>query len=430
MPATVTADYQVKIDELVLANRELIKSSKDSDDGIMSEEDVKTYDANMIQITALTAQGKREEEMAALDEPAPSKIVGKVQVISEPGDRPHGGFAKPRDFLACVIKAGQGFKVDTRLNAFIPDAAVGSDEQGTHSNPLGGFLVPDAFSPELLMVPTEADPTVGQTTDVPMEAQAIKINARVDKDHTTSVSGGLTVSRKAEATSGSSSTMTFEQIELRAKTLFGLSYVTEELLADSPISFAAILEQGFQDEFAATILDEKINGTGVGQMQGVIGAPGTIEQAKEGSQTADTVVFENVINMRSRCWRYGDAIWLAAHDTMPQLAAMNDGTNHIYLQSLREDVPELLLGRPIFFSEFVPKLGDAGDIVLGNWSQYLVGLYQAAQNAESMHVRFDSHERAFKFWLRNDGQPWWRSALTPKNGGATLSPFVTLAERA
>jgi hypothetical protein len=46
-----------------------------------------------------------------------------------------------------------------------------------------------------------------------------------------------------------------------------------------------------------------------------------------------------------------------------------------------------------------------------------------------MHVRFVNHERAFKFWTRNAGAPWWRSALTPHKGSATLSPFVTLAER-
>ena len=46
-----------------------------------------------------------------------------------------------------------------------------------------------------------------------------------------------------------------------------------------------------------------------------------------------------------------------------------------------------------------------------------------------MHVRFDVGERAFRFYRRNDGQWWWRTVLTPKNGD-TLSPTVTLAARA
>jgi len=55
--------------------------------------------------------------------------------------------------------------------------------------------------------------------------------------------------------------------------------------------------------------------------------------------------------------------------------------------------------------------------------------YYQRQSAESVHVRFVNHERTFKFWLRNAGAPWWRSALTPNKSSVTLSPFVTLAAR-
>ena len=51
-------------------------------------------------------------------------------------------------------------------------------------------------------------------------------------------------------------------------------------------------------------------------------------------------------------------------------------------------------------------------------------------SAESIHVRFLTHGRSLKFWLRNAGMPWWNAPLTPKKGTNTLSPFVTLAERA
>jgi hypothetical protein len=35
----------------------------------------------------------------------------------------------------------------------------------------------------------------------------------------------------------------------------------------------------------------------------------------------------------------------------------------------------------------------------------------------------------FRFTQRLDGQVLWNTALTPKNGGPTLSPFVTLQAR-
>src|SRR5690606_4983645 len=101
----------------------------------------------------------------------------------------------------------------------------------------------------------------------------------------------------------------------------------------------------------------------------------------------------------------------------------------IYQASAREDRPDMLLGRPIFYSEHASPVGEEGDLLLVNWSQYLEGLYQPIQSAESVHVRFVNHERAFKFWLRNAGAPWWRAPLTPNQSAVTLSPIVTLETR-
>ena len=138
--------------------------------------------------------------------------------------------------------------------------------------------------------------------------------------------------------------------------------------------------------------------------------------------------------MRAQCWGYGKAIWLANHDCLPQMGLLNQavgtaGTGMIWLPSLREDAPDMLLGRPIFFTEYTKTIGTAGDIVLANWSEYLEGLYQPMESAESMHVRFVNHERAFKFWMRNAGQGWWKTAITPNQGSNTLSPFVVLQSR-
>ncbi|MDP2955223.1 MAG: phage major capsid protein, partial [Longimicrobiales bacterium] len=94
-----------------------------------------------------------------------------------------------------------------------------------------------------------------------------------------------------------------------------------------------------------------------------------------------------------------------------------------------EGSPDMLLGAPVFYSERCATLGDEGDLILVNWSQYLEGIYQPLMTAESVHVRFEQHERAFKFWTRNAGACWWRSELTPDNSTTTLSPIVSLAAR-
>ena len=173
-----------------------------------------------------------------------------------------------------------------------------------------------------------------------------------------------------------------------------------------------------------------LNGTGVGQFEGVTVSPAFISVAKESAQTADTIVAENIQKMRARCWGYDNAVWLANHDTIPSLAQLQGGDSaNIWQPRMTDDIPDRITGRPVFFSEYPATLGDANDILCLNMNEYLVGTLQGLQSAESTHVRFVNHERTFKFWLENDGRGWGRSALTPKRG-ATLSPFVGLAERA
>lgn len=373
------------------------------------------------------------------DDPGHSRgvpVVNPSTIAVAPIDPRTRGFRNPREYLMCVMQAGQGRGVDLRLEGLYQpgrEMAVGSDEGRGISDPAGGFLIPEAFSPDLLRIEPEADPMGGLTTKIPMSNPIVRMPCRVDKNHSTSVSGGLTVTRRPETVAGTASQHTFERCTLEAHGLFGLSYATEEILTDSPISFVALLETGFSDQFTYHLINERLNGTGVGEFLGVLQSPCLVTITKETGQAATTLVYENILKMRARCWGYGKAVWLANHDTMPQLMLLNQsvgtGGMPVWQPSAREDAPDLLLGRPLIFTEYTATLGTVGDVVLGNWSEYLEGTYQPMLQAESIHVRFINHERAFKFWLRNAGLPWWKSALTPKNGSNTLSPFVVVGTR-
>lgn len=313
-------------------------------------------------------------------------------------------------------------------------AAAGSDEQGAYSDPYGGYSVPESMLPGILSVGFEGDPTMGRTTMVPMATPAVKILARTDKDHTTSVSGGLTVTRRPETVDFTASRAKMERIRLEASSLVGLAFETEELLQDSAISFAAMIDAGFRDQFASHILNEKIRGVGVGEYEGVLSAACKVTVEKETGQAADTINYINVLKLRARTWGYGNAIWLTNHDCLPQLAQMSltvgTGGAPVFIPGQFGSTPDTLLGRPVFFSEYPNTIGDEGDLICWNPTQYLEGIYQPLRSAESVHVRFVQHERTFKLWLRNAGASWWRSAITPKKGASTLSPIVTLAARA
>ena len=348
------------------------------------------------------------------------------------------GFKSRNEYLTAVMKAmTPNGTVDKRLEPLTAqrvEKAAGSDEARIISDPSAGFLMPVAFMPEPMKIDPENDPISAGTTKIPMQVPIVKLNARVDKDHRTSVSGGLVVTRKPETVAGNPSKMSLEQISMEAHDLFGVSYASEQILAYSPISFVALLRSGFSEEFSSHMIDERLNGTGAGEFLGINNSPAMITVDKETDQPANTILFENAVNMRARCWRYSQAVWLANHDCLPTLMKMNQvvGTSGVpaWQSSARDGEPDRLLGRPIIFTEYCKTIGTVGDLVLANWTQYLDGLLQPMQSAESIHVRFLHHEKVFKFWMSNAGQPWWRSTLRTKNSAQTLSPFVRLATRA
>ncbi len=398
-------------------------------------------EADKLKIEKLRASRARNDELITLCEeqmeeernlPAVTKVVvGKDNVE----DDPKGGFKDHRDFLNAVMLSARTQVEDARLKRF--RATQGSDEQQAGSDPYGGYLIPSAVAPGILTISPEADPVSGMVRNIPMNAPTVAFNARVDKNHATSVSGGLTVTRKPETVDASSSRMKFEQVRLVVNDLFGLTFATENVLTDSPESFIAMLSAGFGDEFGAHLMEERLNGTGAGEFLGILNAGNgsLIVVAKEGGQAADTILKENIDKMIARCWRYSGAVWHANHTCRPQLSGMYQLVGTTGGQPVEYFKPgagpggvDLLVGRPLYFTEHCSAIGDQGDLVLAQWSEFLEGTYQQMRQDESIHVRFLSAERAFRFFLRNDGKPWWTAPLTPKKG-LTLSPFVTLAAR-
>lgn len=423
----------------------LLDEADEQHDGELTEELEAQYTALETERKECEATRKRLEASAARREqvrerqaqqgqhpPTRRETATPPRVTRENAeDDPNRGFRNHVEFLETVRVAQTSGRVDERLR---PLATAGSDEHGVYSDPSSGFLVPEGFMPTPLTLSPEDDPTSALVTPVPMETLVLKLNARVDKDHSSSVSGGLRFYRRTETQDVPSSTEKYEQVKLEASSLMGVSFATEELLSASPRSYAAILAAGFAEERGSQLLSERIDGTGAGEPEGILNADCLISVAKESGQSADTIVGANILKMRKRVWRYSRAIWLANHDAYDELAQVHiAGTNgdvFLFRPGNGEDVPDTLLGRPIYFTEYAKTLGDKGDLMCCVWSEYLFGTYHGPRMAESMHVRFLEHERTYKFYEMNDGRCWWRTALTPKNSTSTLSPFVTLNARA
>jgi len=433
-------NYQELINAEIKAADALL-AAVNSEERVFSAEEKEKYDAHLAKAEELQAAKAdfeaSEAKRASFKKPEARKGVSAPSARVEVGEPEFTkdekmGFNNTQDFFKAVVgeaKATGNVTGDERLRYL---GAAGSDEHRVTDNSSLGFLIPRGLMGGVLEVTPESDPTMGRTNKIPMSNSTIDINARTDKNHTSSVTGGLTVSRTPETVAATSSKMKIEQITLKANELTGVSFVTNTLLNESPVSVAALLGNGFEQEFASKIFQEKLSGSGTGEMEGIMNSNALVTVAKESAQTADTIVFENIVKMYARLWGKNNGLWIANHNTLPQLADLGSDTvmKNIWMPSSVTGAPSTLFGLPIVFSEYTETLGDKGDIILCDWSQYLEGDFQTMQNASSTHVRFLEREQTFLFSMMNDGRSHWKEALTPKKGADTLSPFVTLAARA
>jgi HK97 family phage major capsid protein len=166
-------------------------------------------------------------------------------------------------------------------------------------------------------------------------------------------------------------------------------------------------------------------------------SPALVTVPKEAGQGADTVVSENISKMWARMWAKSraNAVWFINQDVEPQLDAMGVtvglGGIPTYMPpgGLADAPYGRLKGRPVVIVEQASTVGDTGDILLADLSQYLLIDKGGVQAATSIHVQFVTDETAFRFVYRVDGEPVWNAPLTPFKGSNTLSPFVALAAR-
>jgi HK97 family phage major capsid protein len=358
-----------------------------------------------------------------------------VAVTRDESDNP---FKSLGDQLGAIKNATltRGRELAPRLKALNVKAALGANELVGSE---GGFLLEPAFAAEILKPVHDTGPFSSRAYRIPLGANSngVTVNAI---DETSRVAGsrwgGILGYRLNEAGTKTASLPTLRQMTFKLKKYAVLMYATEELLQDTT-ALAAIMQQGASEELDFMTNDDILNGLGAAGPLGVLVSPALVTVAKEAGQAADTVTTENIFKMWARLHPKSkqNAVWYINTDVTPQLYALSlsvgTGGQPMYMApgSLPNAPSGALLGRPVIETEFNATLGDKGDIVLADMSQYAM-IDRDVQSASSIHVQFLTDQVAFRFVYRVDGQPKWASALTPFKGSNTLSPFVTLAERA
>ena len=297
----------------------------------------------------------------------------------------------------------------------------------------GGFLVPTEYAAKIHNVALENEIIMPRCFVQPMKSNEINVPAMSIGDHSTNLYGGFTASYVAEAGTISEHDPKVRSMTLNAKKLTGMLRFSSELAADIPGGEGQIID--ICGKGLAWYRDRAfLKGTGAGEPLGILNAGCTIEVAAESGQRADTIVYENLVKMVGRlhpaCFK--NAIWICQVSAIPQLLSLSQsvGTGGSTYPVLSETNGEWkILTRPVVFTEKTEKLGDKGDIILADLSQYVVGLRSEMRFDMSIHVHFSTDELLARLIERHDGQPLWDSALTLEDGSNTVSPFVTLAAR-
>lgn len=317
-------------------------------------------------------------------------------------DDPTAGFKCVSEFALAVKNAEvtHGRKVDKRLDALVTKAAGTSVNEGDAE--YGGYLIPEEFRNQLLEIAVKKSNILSMAQAIPMATNAINIPYVAGTDRSGGLMhGGIQFKWLDEEGTKSETRPKFGKIQLRLHKMAGLVYASDEILEDSPISLEPLLSRMFSDALAWQLDNVFINGVGAGQPLGVLNAPCLVSVTKETGQNADTILYENVIKVYARMWDKSAAVFMANDDTFQQLAQMS-------LQVGTAGAPvwlpaggasgkpyDTLLGKPLIFTEHCPKLGDAGDLLFADWSQYLVGQKSGGtvQFASSIHLKFDLNDK-------------------------------------
>lgn len=365
----------------------------------------------------------------------------RIEVLREDGCNEQGqyrGFKYFGEQLISVARAAQpGARIDEKL---LKIRAASGINEATPSE--GGFLVQSDFMVDLQRDTYDSGSlsslcrrvTVGPNSNA-LEYVTIDETSRADGSRF----GGVRAYWRAEAATVSANKPKLKISRLNLEDMMALCYVTDQALQDAS-ALGSLVREAYAEEMAFVLDSAILEGDGAGKPQGIKNSGALVTVAKETSQAADTVVWQNVSKMRQSMTKRGrkTAVWIINDELLSQLEAMyvplgSSNGLPVYVPAgqfgLKE---ETLYGRPIIEAEACSALGDVGDIFFADLSEYILIEKGTIDAQTSIHVRFEYGEQAFRFTKRCNGQSRVSSAITPYKAaaGAKRSPFVALAARA
>lgn len=246
------------------------------------------------------------------------------------------------------------------------DMRAVTDFQNEGTSADGGYLAPNDFYANII-----------KKRDALSVVRKVATVLNIDRSLNLPVEGtDLSVEWLAEGATPNLTKQAFVQKTLTLRKLSGTVGITEELMDDSAIDIEAYVYDKLSRKFVQAEDDAFINGTAannkpVGILQSGIT---TTRTASASAVTADEVM-EFFGSLGEEYANYGSWIISPAFRTALMKMTTGTGGNYIWQPSMRDDVPDMILGKPAYVSGYVGDSIAASKFlaIFGDLSYYYIG---------------------------------------------------------
>lgn len=326
--------------------------------GILSEQDVETYNALEQNIVNLGHEIERQERLEAMEREMAAPVAEPITVKPEASKKMDAKTGTAADSY------NKAFWTQVRSRNGINYEVKNALSEGVDSE--GGYLVPDEFEHTLIS-------GLEEESAIRTLAHVFSTSNGVHKIPVVRTKGNA--SWIDENGSYGESDDVFGQEQIDAHKVGTIIKVSEELLNDSAFD----LEQYFQAEFARRLGSKEeeafIIGDGNKKPTGILHASGAevgVTAASDKAITADEII--DLFYSLKAPYRQ-KAVWVMNDSTVRAVRKLKDGNGqYLWQPALHEGEHETLMGKKIITSPYVPEIG-AGKktIMFGDFSYYWIG---------------------------------------------------------
>jgi HK97 family phage major capsid protein len=319
------------------------------------------------------------------------------------------------------------FPTDRDIEDYLREVANNKIPSDTRAGT--GFFPPEYWVAEMKDKASSQSIARPRVREYPTEGRDLHIALWDSLDQSAGFFGGVECEWVAEDGTFTDKDPDARQVSLHPKKCGLYVHATRELVEDAE-SISAVISQKLAFAVAQTVDEVVINGSGVGRPLGYLNADACLSVLRA---TANQIAYADVISLYSKIHPafIGNSIWIANPECAPQLLGMVDGAGSYiwvpsHVTSAANAAPTTLLGRPLFWSDKVPGLGEDGDLSIADLSMYAYGERKGIIVESSNSPGWYRDRISFRAIIRADGTPLLSGPITPRNGSGELSAFAKL----